>query len=97
MINLLIDGSEKINAADLEKLTELFNVFTFDILGLKNESAAKADEKLTTDLMKIIIDIRQDAKDKKEWAASDKIRNDLKNAGINLKDSKEGATWEIDF
>jgi cysteinyl-tRNA synthetase len=96
MINLLIDGSEKIDAANLEKLTELFNVFVFDILGLKNESDTKTDEKLTSDLMKIIIDIRQDAKDKKEWATADKIRNDLQNAGINLKDAKEGASWEIE-
>ncbi len=46
--------------------------------------------------MKIIIDLRQDAKNRKEWAASDKIRNDLKNAGIILKDLKEGADWEIE-
>jgi cysteinyl-tRNA synthetase len=71
-------------------------VFVFDILGLKNEADTKTDEKLTSDLMKIIIDIRQDAKDKKDWTTSDKIRNDLKNAGINLKDSKEGVVWEID-
>ena len=96
MINLLIDGSEKISAADIEKLTELFNVFVFDILGLKNESSTKTDEKLTADLMKIIIDMRQDAKSKKDWATADKIRNDLKNAGINLKDAKDGASWEID-
>jgi len=95
MINLLIEGTEKINAADLEKLTELFNVFVFDILGLKNESDSKSDEKLTSDLMKIIIDIRQDAKNNKDWATSDKIRNDLKNAGITIKDAKEGALWEI--
>ena len=97
MINLLIEGSEKITAADLEKLTELFNVFVFDILGLKNESDSKSDEKLTSDLMKIIIDIRQDAKNNKDWATSDKIRNDLKNAGITIKDAKEGALWEIDL
>jgi cysteinyl-tRNA synthetase len=96
IINLLIDGTEKIDAADLEKLTQLFNVFVFDILGLKNESDTKTDEKLTSDRMKIIIDIRQDAKDKKDWAAADKIRNDLKNAGVNLKDAKDGASWEID-
>jgi len=96
MINLLIDGSEKIAATDLEKLTELFNTFVFDILGLKNESGTKTDEKLTSDLMKIIIDIRQEAKEKKDWATSDKIRNNLKNAGINLKDFKDGAVWEVD-
>jgi cysteinyl-tRNA synthetase len=44
--------------------------------------------------MKIIIDLRQDARKNNEWAASDRIRNELKNAGIILKDKKDGAEWE---
>jgi cysteinyl-tRNA synthetase len=54
------------------------------------------DEKLTGELMKIIINLRQDAKNRKEWTESDKIRSDLKNAGIILKDLKEGAEWELE-
>ena len=94
LINLIADGSEKIDAAGLESLKWLFNTFVFEILGLKDESTAKGNEQLTDDLMKIIIDLRQEAKNKKEWAASDKIRNDLKNAGVVLKDKKDGAEWE---
>lgn len=94
LINLIADGSEKIDAAGLESLKWLFNTFVFEILGLKDESTVKGNEQLTDDLMKIIIDLRQDAKNKKEWAASDKIRNDLKNAGVVLKDKKDGAEWE---
>jgi cysteinyl-tRNA synthetase len=44
--------------------------------------------------MNIIIDLRQAAKDNKDWSTSDKIRNALKNAGVVLKDLKEGAEWE---
>jgi cysteinyl-tRNA synthetase len=93
-INSVADGTEKLSSSDLELLRNLFNVFVFDILGLKDETASKGDEKLTGELMKIIINLRQEAKDKKEWAASDKIREDLKNSGIILKDLKEGAEWE---
>jgi cysteinyl-tRNA synthetase len=93
LINSINDGTEKIIADDLAALTDLFNKFVFDILGLKDEAASGGDEKITGDLMKIIIDMRQDAKNKKEWALSDKIRNDLKNAGITLKDLKDGAEW----
>ncbi|MCX6330709.1 MAG: cysteine--tRNA ligase [Bacteroidia bacterium] len=93
-INSVSDGTEKLSSNDLESLKSLFNVFVFDILGLKDETAGRCDEKLTDDLMKIIIDLRQDAKNKKEWAASDKIREELKNAGIILKDLKDGAEWE---
>jgi cysteinyl-tRNA synthetase len=93
-INSVADGTEKINDNSLESLKELFATFIFDILGLKDEKAASGDELLTDSLMKIIIGLRQDAKNNKNWKASDEIRNELKNAGVVLKDTKEGAEWE---
>jgi cysteinyl-tRNA synthetase len=93
-INSVADGSEKINADGLLSLRELFSTFIFEILGLKDEKTAAGDEKLTDDLMKIIIGMRQAAKNNKDWQASDMIRNELKNAGIVLKDLKDGAEWE---
>jgi cysteinyl-tRNA synthetase len=68
----------------------------FDILGLKDETSGKGKEKLTDDLMKIIINLRQDAKNRKEWALSDHIREELNKAGITLKDLKDGAEWEVE-
>jgi cysteinyl-tRNA synthetase len=93
-VNSVIDGSEKIDAEGLESLKTLFDTFVFDILGLKDESAGIGDEKLTSELMKIIINLRQAAKNNKDWPTSDKIRNELKDAGIVIKDLKEGAEWE---
>jgi cysteinyl-tRNA synthetase len=95
-VNSINDGTEKLNTADLESLKKLFDTFVFDILGLKDESEGLGNEKLTGELMKIIIDLRQDAKNRKEWAVSDKIRSDLKNAGIILNDVKDGAEWEVE-
>ena len=95
IVNSIIDGSEKTDASGLESLKELFNTFVFEILGLKDESAIKGDEKLTEELMKIIIDLRQAAKNNKDWHTSDKIRNELKKIGVKLKDKKDGADWEI--
>ena len=94
-INLTGDGTETLNAEDLESLKKLFKTFVFDILGLKDESEGKKDQNLTGDLVKIIIDLRQEAKNRKEWSLSDKIREDLGNAGIILKDKKDGADWEV--
>jgi cysteinyl-tRNA synthetase len=94
IINSAIDGTEKIDAPGLESLKALFNTFVFEILGLKDETTAMGDEKLTGDLMKIIIDLRQVAKNNEDWPASDKIRNELRKAGVVLKDLKEGAEWE---
>jgi cysteinyl-tRNA synthetase len=94
IVNSVIDGSEKIDAQNLELLKELFNLFVFSILGLKDENSGIDDDRLTNDLMKIIINLRQTAKENKDWNASDKIRNELKNAGVVIKDLKEGAEWE---
>jgi cysteinyl-tRNA synthetase len=93
-INSVADGSEKIDTVSLSELKEIFNLFVFEILGLKDESSGKGDESLTAELMKIIIEIRQAAKQNKDWGTSDKIRNELKNAGIVLKDTKDGVEWE---
>jgi cysteinyl-tRNA synthetase len=95
-INSVSDGTEKLSSRDLDSVKELFRTFIFDILGLKEESTSKGDEKLTSELMKIIINLRQEAKNKKEWEMSDRIRTDLKNVGIILKDQKEGADWEVE-
>ncbi len=94
LINSVADGSEKIDGPGLESLKELFNTFAFDLLGLRDESAGTTDEKLTDDLVRIIIDLRQAAKKNKDWTTSDKIRNELKNAGIVLKDLKDGTEWD---
>ena len=53
------------------------------------------DEKLTGELMKIIIDLRQDAKNRKDFDVSDKIRQELNKLGITIKDRKDGVDWEI--
>lgn len=96
IVNSVADGSEKLDALSIEKLKNLLVTFSFDILGLEDETSGKDEERITNGLMNIIIGMRQDAKLKKDWSASDKIRNDLKEIGINLKDLKEGTEWEIE-
>jgi cysteinyl-tRNA synthetase len=92
--NSIIDGNEKIDALGIESLKSLFNTFVFEILGLRDESTGKGEIKLTKQLMKIIIDLRQVAKNNKDWGTSDRIRNELKSAGIIINDLKDGAEWE---
>lgn len=95
-INSINDGYEKINSPDLETLRNHFKVFVHDILGLKEEGEDRTDRSLTDELIKIIISLRQDAKKNKDFAASDKIRAELRKAGVTLKDLKDGVEWEID-
>jgi len=96
LINSAADGSSGMTADEIKETGDLFNTFVFDILGLTDESENKSDEKLTSELMKIIMDLRLEARNKKEWAVSDHIRAELKKAGIMLNDTKDGVTWKKD-
>ena len=93
-INSVADGNEKIDEQGLGSLKELFKTFVFEILGLTDETTGNGDEKLTGELINIIVDLRQDAKNRKEWDVSDKIRQTLKTLGIMIKDRKDGVDWE---
>jgi cysteinyl-tRNA synthetase len=94
IINSIADKKEKINHADLDKLKNLFQNVAFDILGLKNEQAANQVE-LVNSLVKMIIDLRQQSKNNKDWQTSDNIRQQLTELGITVKDTKDGTDWSI--
>ena len=64
------------------------------IIGLFEQQEEAADDGLTEKLMELIISIRQDARKNKNWAIADKIRDDLKAAGIALEDTKNGVRWK---
>ena len=90
IINSVYDGSLKISAVELNKLQALINDFVFDVFGLKDEETSNTELNAVLDM---VIDLRKDAKENKDYATSDKIRIGLQNIGIQLKDSKEGTTW----
>lgn len=90
-INSISAGLMQIDQANLDILSEIYNTFVTDILGLKTESAATAGK--TDGLMQIIIDMRNKAKADKNYALSDEIRDKLKLAGFELKDGKEGTSY----
>ncbi|MCX6232398.1 MAG: cysteine--tRNA ligase [Bacteroidetes bacterium] len=95
IINAVNDGKESITAADLEILKNLYTTFIFDILGLKNETENNQFE-LLDGLMQMIFAFRQQAKTNKDYAASDKIRDELSRLGIAVKDGKDGSAWNIE-
>ena len=78
-----------------ELLKKQMKIYVEDILGLK--SITEADNEKLKGVMDLLIDIRKEAKSKKDFATSDKIRNQLTRLGINLKDEKSGdMSWSID-
>jgi cysteinyl-tRNA synthetase len=94
-INSVQDKKESISAADLEKLRKLFSLFIFDILGLKEEKA-EGDDGIVKGLMDLILALRKDVREKKDFATSDKIRDALQNLKISVKDTKEGTVWSAE-
>lgn len=96
IINSVNDGKETLSKSDLELLKKTFHEFIFDVLGLKEEKSSSNNDELTNNLMNLILEIRKEAKTKKDFTTSDKIRNALTKTNISIKDTKEGTTWEIE-
>ncbi len=94
MINSAKDGKLAISAEGIEGLRSLFQDMVFNVLGLKREEAAQADDTALDGLVQEFIRMRAEAKARKDFAASDKVRDQLAALGITLKDTKEGTTWE---
>lgn len=95
IINSVSDKKESLTAEDIALLKDLMQIFVFDVLGLIDESESNAGGDVITGLMNLIIDIRKSARENKDWATSDKIRDELKAAGVELKDTKDGVEWRI--
>ena len=95
IINSVHDGKMTLTADDLELLTRYFHIFFHDILGMKESLQQNDNAALIDQLMTMILDIRQEAKTAKNWAVADAIRNKLQEAGVQIKDAKDGATWEL--
>lgn len=106
LIAELFEVASIINSANAEKITltendikglkNLMHNFVFDVLGLKSESLNTSKDKALQGVMEIILEIRKEIKTKKDFAASDKLRDDLKKINITIKDTKDGATWSIE-
>ena len=96
IVNTVKDGKAQINTEELALLNKLFQDFVFDILGLVESNASDGSGALVDGLMQTIIDIRKQARANKDWATSDKIRDELAKLHITLKDGKEGTSWVVD-
>ena len=98
IINQVAEGQATISAEDLEQMRRVFNLYVFDVLGLRNEKqeGASAGGDMLSKVVDMILAVRQDAKAAKDWATSDKIRNELTAIGIRVKDRKDGVDWEIE-
>ena len=94
-INLAHDGKETISAADLDELKSVFGLFIENVLGLKTQNEANESSEAYHKAIDLLLNIRLEAKKNKDWATSDKIRNELTAIGFEIKDTKDGFEWKI--
>ena len=96
-INTVLDRKASITAEVAAALRQLFRTFAFDILGLKEDSGqgSKEREAAYGAVVNMLLEQRQQAKAEKNWALSDKIRDDLAALGFEVKDTKDGFTWTL--
>ena len=97
IINSACAGNITLTKEDISELKDLFDVFFFGILGIRNDSMGvnSGNNDAFAKAVDILLDIRQKAKENKDWATSDQIRNELSNAGFEIKDGKDGAEWKL--
>ncbi|MDD5620411.1 MAG: cysteine--tRNA ligase [Proteiniphilum sp.] len=95
IINSARDRKESLTATDLEQLKKVMQTFIFEVLGLLDETRQGAGSEVIEGLMALILDIRKTARENRDWGTSDQIRDRLKAAGIEIKDTKEGMEWSM--
>ena len=101
VINSIVDKKMSISSEVLAKLTEVFELFAFDLLGLRKGAAAKGEggnearEEAFGKVVDMLLEQRLIAKKKKDWATSDLIRNQMAALGFEVKDTADGFTWKL--
>ncbi|NCT17555.1 MAG: cysteine--tRNA ligase [Flavobacteriaceae bacterium CG_4_8_14_3_um_filter_34_10] len=94
-INSVKDGKASITPSDLEILKTAIHSFVFEVLGLQEESISDTNSTKLSDTVALLINLRKEARENKDFATSDKIRDELTAIGIQLKDGKDGTTFSL--
>ncbi|MCQ2329521.1 MAG: cysteine--tRNA ligase [Paludibacteraceae bacterium] len=94
-INLVADGKATLSQEDLDELKTTWKVMIEEVLGLKKDEENDSTNDAYKQAIDLLLQIRLQAKQNKDWATSDKIRDELTKLGFNIKDKKDGFEWSI--
>jgi len=94
-VNVLKEGKETLTAEDAKLFYNAMNAFVFDVLGLEDEKASDGNNDKLEGTVNLLIAMRKQAREDKNFALSDQIRDQLLALGIQLKDGKEGTTFSL--
>jgi cysteinyl-tRNA synthetase len=90
-IHAINEGKEQLTQEDLLWFTDAMTTFVQGVLGI--EPSKKEENQRLSGVMDMVITLRQQAREQKDWTTSDMIRDGLEKAGIQIKDSKDGTSW----
>ncbi|HER07714.1 MAG TPA: cysteine--tRNA ligase [Bacteroides sp.] len=94
-INEISEGRRHLTRDDLEKLRELFDSYLYSVLGLERIHTGAPGEAITDELIGMILQLRGEAKTRRDFETADRIRDGLRRMGVVIKDKKDGADWEF--
>jgi cysteinyl-tRNA synthetase len=94
-VNVLKEGKETLTAEDLKTFATAMNAFVLDVLGLEDEKVGDGNNDKLEGTVNLLIEMRKQARENKNFALSDQIRDQLLALGIQLKDGKEGTTFSL--
>ena len=97
VINTAKNGDQPLTEKQISDLRQLFDTFLYGVLGMRvaNAGMSSQHQEAFDGAMDLLLDLRQQAKDRKDWTVSDEIRDRLTALGFVVKDTKDGAEWSI--
>ncbi len=96
IINTVLAGGATLSAEDSAHLKETFRIFLFDIMGICEEAGVSEEgNEAYHKAVDLLLDVRKEAKARKDWTTSDYIRDRLSEIGFEIKDTKEGVEWKL--
>lgn len=94
-INLIKEGKGTITAQDKKEFESIINTFIYDVLGLLPQETSSSHSEKLDGVVNLLISLRNEARQNRDFKTSDKIRDELAELGVQLKDGKEGTTFSI--
>ena len=94
IINQIKEEKESITDEELLLLKNTMNSFVYDVLGLQDDVNKQNSDKIDG-VVSLLIKLRKEARENRDWALSDQIRDELLAMGIQLKDGREGTSYTL--
>ena len=94
-VNLIKEGQQRISEEDRNRLQTILETMVYEVLGLDGQVPDKEDSSAMEGVMELLIQLRNQARENRDFATSDKIRDRLFALGIQLKDHKDGTTYSL--